>query len=108
MSTYSSFDLYNPTDEHRLLRRTIREFVRAEVEPQALAHDREPLRACASASLATEWRSMAERAVLLRLHAEVRADLDTATRLLAKLDRHAPGIATGGTVLHGYVAVTLH
>jgi isovaleryl-CoA dehydrogenase len=40
-TTLAPFDLYNPTDEHRLLRRTVRDFVRAEVEPQALAHDRE-------------------------------------------------------------------
>jgi len=33
-------DLYNPTEEHALLRRTVREFVAAEVEPQALEHDR--------------------------------------------------------------------
>ena len=33
-------DLYNPTAEHALLRRTLRDFVHAEVEPQALAHDR--------------------------------------------------------------------
>jgi len=36
-----AFDLYDPTDEHKLLRQTVRAFVRAEVEPQALAHDRE-------------------------------------------------------------------
>jgi isovaleryl-CoA dehydrogenase len=31
----------NPTDEHALLRRTLRDFVRKEVEPQAEAHDRD-------------------------------------------------------------------
>jgi isovaleryl-CoA dehydrogenase len=31
----------NPTDEHALLRRTLRDFVRNEVEPQAEAHDRD-------------------------------------------------------------------
>ena len=36
----SRFDLYGPTDEHQMLRRTVRDFVRAEVEPQALEHDR--------------------------------------------------------------------
>lgn len=35
------FDLYTPTEEHRMLRDTVRSFVRAEVEPQALEHDRE-------------------------------------------------------------------
>lgn len=33
-------DLYNPTEEHAMLRRTVREFVQREVEPQALEHDR--------------------------------------------------------------------
>jgi len=36
----AAFDLFNPTDEHRMLRRTLREFVEREVEPQALEHDR--------------------------------------------------------------------
>jgi isovaleryl-CoA dehydrogenase len=31
--------LYNPTEEHGLLRQTLRQFVRAEVEPQAQEHD---------------------------------------------------------------------
>lgn len=35
-----TFDLYDPTEEHALLRRTVREFVLREVEPQALEHDR--------------------------------------------------------------------
>ena len=35
------FDLFNPTEEHVLLRQTVRDFVQKEVEPQALAHDRE-------------------------------------------------------------------
>jgi isovaleryl-CoA dehydrogenase len=34
------FDLYNPTEEHALLRRTVHDFVQREVEPQALEHDR--------------------------------------------------------------------
>ena len=33
-------DLFNPTPEHAMLRRTIRDFVEREVEPQALDHDR--------------------------------------------------------------------
>ncbi|MGH7805920.1 MAG: acyl-CoA dehydrogenase family protein [Candidatus Binatia bacterium] len=33
-------DLFNPTDEHRELRRTIRQFVEKEVDPQAMAADR--------------------------------------------------------------------
>ena len=36
-----AFDLYNPTEQHAMLRRTVREFVQREVEPQALEHDRE-------------------------------------------------------------------
>jgi isovaleryl-CoA dehydrogenase len=35
-----NFDLYHPTEEHRMLRETMRTFVRAEVEPQALENDR--------------------------------------------------------------------
>jgi isovaleryl-CoA dehydrogenase len=35
-----TFDLYGPTEEHRMLRDTMRAFVQAEVEPQALEHDR--------------------------------------------------------------------
>jgi isovaleryl-CoA dehydrogenase len=33
-------DFANPTSEHQLLRDTVRQFVQAEVEPQALEHDR--------------------------------------------------------------------
>ncbi|MBI5482057.1 MAG: acyl-CoA dehydrogenase family protein [Deltaproteobacteria bacterium] len=33
------FDLFNPTDEHRQLRETMRRFVKDELEPQAAAHD---------------------------------------------------------------------
>jgi isovaleryl-CoA dehydrogenase len=36
-----NFDLYCPTPEHRMLRETMRAFVRSEVEGQALEHDRE-------------------------------------------------------------------
>src|SRR5437588_4192300 len=39
-SELAGFDLFNPTDEHRMLRRTIRDFVEREIEPQALEHDR--------------------------------------------------------------------
>ena len=35
-----SFDLFNPTDEHRQLRAMVRDFVEREVEPQAAEHDR--------------------------------------------------------------------
>ena len=34
-----SFDLFNPTDEHRQLRDTMRRFVKEELDPQAAAHD---------------------------------------------------------------------
>jgi len=40
MSDLHTFDLYNPTEEHQMLRETVRAFVRAKVEPQALEHDR--------------------------------------------------------------------
>jgi isovaleryl-CoA dehydrogenase len=33
-------DLFNPTEEHAALRRTIRDFTEREVDPQAAAHDR--------------------------------------------------------------------
>ena len=34
-------DIFHPTPEHRLLRQTVREFVKDHVEPQALEHDRQ-------------------------------------------------------------------
>ncbi len=34
------FDLFNPTEEHKLFRETIRSFVKDQVDPQALEHDR--------------------------------------------------------------------
>ncbi len=34
------FDLYNPSEEHKMLRQTVRAFVKNEVEPQANEHDR--------------------------------------------------------------------
>jgi len=42
MTFASSFasSLYNPSEEHEMLRRTVREFVRKEVEPQAEEHDK--------------------------------------------------------------------
>ncbi len=41
MSSHAPSDaLFNPTDEHRLLRKTIAEFTKNEVEPQAAEHDR--------------------------------------------------------------------
>ena len=36
-----TFDLFNPSEEHILLRQTVREFVRKQVEPQALEYDRQ-------------------------------------------------------------------
>lgn len=36
----NDFDLFNPTDEHRMLRETVSGFVKNEVESQALEHDR--------------------------------------------------------------------
>lgn len=40
MENWKTFDLYNPTEEHRLLREMVRDFVRGDVEPQAMEHDR--------------------------------------------------------------------
>jgi isovaleryl-CoA dehydrogenase len=41
MSSHAPSDaLFNPTDEHRLLRKTIADFTKNEVEPQAAEHDR--------------------------------------------------------------------
>lgn len=36
----AAFDLFNPTDEHKSLREMLRAFVEAEVDPQALDHNR--------------------------------------------------------------------
>lgn len=40
MSDWKNFDLLNPTDEHKMLRDTLKSFVASEVEPQAHDHDR--------------------------------------------------------------------
>ncbi|MES2769919.1 MAG: acyl-CoA dehydrogenase family protein [Bdellovibrionota bacterium] len=37
------FDLYNPTEEHKMLRESVKSFVQSEVEPQAHKHDRDEL-----------------------------------------------------------------
>ncbi len=37
---FQTFDLFHPTEEHELLRQTVRSFVQAEVEPQAMEFDR--------------------------------------------------------------------
>lgn len=37
---WREFDLFNPSDEHKMLREAIASFVKAEVEPQALEYDR--------------------------------------------------------------------
>ena len=39
-SDWQTIDLANPTEEHRMLRKMIRDFVLEEVEPQALEHDK--------------------------------------------------------------------
>jgi isovaleryl-CoA dehydrogenase len=39
-AAWSAVDLFNPSSEHALLRETVRQLVRDEVEPQALEHDR--------------------------------------------------------------------
>jgi isovaleryl-CoA dehydrogenase len=38
--SWREFDLFNPTEEHKMLRETVRAFVQEEVEPQALENDR--------------------------------------------------------------------
>ncbi len=38
---FSDYDLFNPTEDHKMLRDTVRQFVKAEVEPQAAKFDRE-------------------------------------------------------------------
>ncbi len=40
MENWKQFDLFNPTDEHKLLREMVRNFVQEEVEPQAHAFDK--------------------------------------------------------------------
>lgn len=37
---YKSYDLFNPTEEHKMLREMVRDFVQAEVEPQAHEYDK--------------------------------------------------------------------
>lgn len=38
---WSEFDLFNPSEEHKMLRETVRQFAEAEIEPQAAEYDRE-------------------------------------------------------------------
>lgn len=40
-SGIAQLDLFNPTEEHASLRTMLREFVENEVDPQALAHNRQ-------------------------------------------------------------------
>ena len=40
MTHYKSYDLYNPTEEHKMLRETLQQFTQSEVEPQAHEFDR--------------------------------------------------------------------
>jgi isovaleryl-CoA dehydrogenase len=42
-SQWQNLDLYNPTDEHSMLRQTVRDFVNAEVDPQAAEYDRKEM-----------------------------------------------------------------
>ena len=41
MDDWKPFDIANPSEEHAMIREMVRDFVREEVEPQALAHDRD-------------------------------------------------------------------
>jgi isovaleryl-CoA dehydrogenase len=43
MSQWKEFDLFQPTDESKMLRESLKSFVQAEVEPQALEYDRKEL-----------------------------------------------------------------
>ncbi len=40
MSDWNNLDLFNPTEEHKMLRQMVREFTQSEVEPQAESFDR--------------------------------------------------------------------
>ncbi|MEZ4871910.1 MAG: acyl-CoA dehydrogenase family protein [Bdellovibrionales bacterium] len=40
MADWNDLDLYNPTEEHKMLRQMVREFTQGEVEPQAESFDR--------------------------------------------------------------------
>ena len=40
-ASMAAFDLFNPTDEHRALRESVRAFAESEVRPQALKFNRE-------------------------------------------------------------------
>ena len=39
-SAFFDYDLYNPTEEHQMLRQMVQDFVKSEVEPQAEEYDR--------------------------------------------------------------------
>ena len=41
--SWSEFDLFNPTSEHKMLRESIASFVKTEVEPQAHEHDKKEI-----------------------------------------------------------------
>ncbi|MBX9765632.1 MAG: acyl-CoA dehydrogenase family protein [Bdellovibrionales bacterium] len=41
--TWTEFDLFNPTPEHKMLRDTVAAFVKSEVEPQAHEHDKKEI-----------------------------------------------------------------
>ncbi len=43
MTSWKDFDLFQPTDESKMLRESLKSFVQAEVEPQALEYDRKEL-----------------------------------------------------------------
>ncbi|MEQ1879041.1 MAG: acyl-CoA dehydrogenase family protein [Bdellovibrionia bacterium] len=43
MKPVADFDLFNPTNEHKMLRETVAQFVVAEVEPQAHEHDKKEI-----------------------------------------------------------------
>ena len=38
---FKNWDLFNPSEEHSMLRETVKSFVQSEVEPQAHKFDRE-------------------------------------------------------------------
>lgn len=43
MTTYKEWNLFQPTEEHQMIRETVSQFVKEEVEPQAHEHDRKEL-----------------------------------------------------------------
>jgi isovaleryl-CoA dehydrogenase len=87
--TAPALDLENPTEEHRMLREMVRDFVADEVEPQAGAHDRE---ARLNVGLVRRAGELGLLGLTVPL-ANGGAGLDTVAAVIAheELSRHDPG-----------------